>query len=51
MLSLDRATLDWVVVAAGMGVETERDDTHDALCRAFDRGPAAPGLYLVEGVI
>ena len=51
MLTLDRPTLDWVDIATGMGVEAERVDTADALCRALDRGLAVDGPYLVEVVI
>jgi acetolactate synthase-1/2/3 large subunit len=51
MLTLDRPTLDWVELAAGMGVEAERVESTDALCRAFERGLAVQGPYLVEVVI
>jgi acetolactate synthase-1/2/3 large subunit len=51
MLSLDRPALDWVNIATGMGVEAERVETADALCRAFERGLAVEGPYLVEVVI
>ena len=48
MLSLDRPALDWVALATGMGVEAERAETADDLCRAFERGLASEGPYLVE---
>ena len=48
MLSLDRPALDWVGLAKGMGVEAERVESAEALCRAFERGLATPGPYLVE---
>jgi len=51
MLTLDRPTLDWVEIAGGMGVEAERVESADALCRAFERGLAVQGPYLVEVVI
>ena len=51
MLSLDRPALDWVNIATGMGVEAESVETADALCRAFERGLAVEGPYLVEVVI
>lgn len=51
MLTLDRPDLGWVEIAAGMGVEAERVTTADALSRAFARGLAADGPYLVEVVI
>jgi acetolactate synthase-1/2/3 large subunit len=51
MLTLDRPTIDWVGMAASMGVEAERAETADELCRAFDRGLAVKGPYLVEVVV
>jgi acetolactate synthase-1/2/3 large subunit len=51
MLTLDRPTLDWVDIAASMGVEAERASTADELCRAFERGLAVKGPYLVEVVL
>ena len=51
MLSLDRPTLNWVEIATGMGVEAERVDSGDGLCRAIDRGLAVAGPYLIEVVL
>ncbi len=51
MLTLDRPDLDWVSIAAGMGVEAEKAHDADELCRAFERGLAIKGPYLVEVVI
>jgi acetolactate synthase-1/2/3 large subunit len=51
MLTLDRPTLDWVDIAASMGVEAERAENADELCRAFERGLAVKGPYLVEVVL
>ena len=48
MLSLDRPTLGWVEIATGMGVEAERVDSAETLCRAIDRGLAVQGPYLIE---
>jgi thiamine pyrophosphate-dependent acetolactate synthase large subunit-like protein len=38
-------------MASSMGVEAERVETADELCRAFDRGLAVKGPYLVEVVV
>jgi acetolactate synthase-1/2/3 large subunit len=51
MLSLDRPTLNWVEIATGMGVEAERVDSADGLCRAIERGLAVAGPYLIEVVL
>ena len=48
MLMLDRPDLGWVSLAAGMGVEAERVDSAEALCRALARGLATERPYLVE---
>jgi acetolactate synthase I/II/III large subunit len=51
MLTLDRPTIDWVSIAASMGVEAEKAHDTDELCRAFERGLSVKGPYLVEVVI
>lgn len=51
MLSLDNPTLGWVDLAKGMGVEADRVESADDLCRAFERGLAVEGPYLIEVVI
>lgn len=51
MLTLDRPDLGWVNLATGMGVEAEQVDSADALCRAFERGLAVEGPYLIEVLI
>jgi acetolactate synthase-1/2/3 large subunit len=51
MLDLDRPTLDFVVLARGMGVPGERVENMDEFNSAVARGFATPGPYLVEAVI
>ena len=51
MLSLDKPDLGWVSIANGLGVEAERVESADDLCRAFERGLAVQGPYLIEVVI
>ncbi len=51
MLTLDRPDIDWVEIASGMGVEAERVDSADALCRAFERGLAHEGPNLIEVIV
>ena len=51
MLTLDRPAFDWVSLAKGFGVEAEFVDNADDLCRAFERGIAVDGPYLVEVLI
>src|SRR5690606_20155215 len=47
-IELDRPALDWVALAAGMGVGGERVDHCEGFRRAVTRGLATPGPYLVE---
>lgn len=51
MFGLDRPTLDFVSLARGMGVEAERVDDAQDFVKAFQRGLATPGPYLIEAVI
>ena len=51
MLSLDNPPLDWVSIAAGMGVSGERVDDSGGVIHAFNRGIVLPGPYLIEAVI
>ena len=51
MFGLDRPTLDFVAIARGMGVEAERVDDAQDFAKAFQRGLATPGPYLIEAVI
>ena len=50
MLDLRRPDLDWVAMAAGMGVPGARVDTIDAFCREFGRALRGQGPYLIEMV-
>jgi len=51
MLTLDRPAFDWVSLAKGFGIEAELVDNADDLCRAFERGIAVDGPYLIEVLI
>ncbi len=51
MFGLDRPDLDWVSLAKGMGVDGERVDDTDSFIKAFQRGLAVEGPYVVEAVI
>lgn len=51
MLTLDRPDLDFVKMAAGMGVPGEKADTVKGFARALSRGLVTPGPYLVEVVL
>jgi acetolactate synthase-1/2/3 large subunit len=51
MFGLDRPTLDFVAMARGMGVEAERVTDAAEFVKAFQRGLATPGPYLIEAVI
>ncbi len=48
MLTLDRPSVDWVMIARGYGVEAGRATTLDELAVQFKRGLAHNGPYLVE---
>jgi acetolactate synthase I/II/III large subunit len=48
MLSLDNPPLDWVAMAAGMGVAGERVETMPELVQAMRSGLAEKGPYLIE---
>lgn len=48
MLSLNRPNLDWVALAKGMGVAATKVDELGALAKAFERGLAEEGPYLIE---
>ncbi|HLU57866.1 MAG TPA: acetolactate synthase large subunit [Pseudonocardia sp.] len=51
LLDLDRPDLDFVALAAGMGVPGERVTTAEALASALRRATAEPGPHLVEAVL
>jgi len=51
MFGLDRPNLDWVSIAAGMGVGGERVKETESFIDAFQRGLASDGPYVVEAVI
>jgi acetolactate synthase-1/2/3 large subunit len=51
MMDLTNPTLDWVHLAAGMGVEAVRVETMDAFNDAFLAANAKPGPSLIELVI
>ena len=48
MLSLNRPDLDWVQMAAGMGVAGTKVSDCKALAKAFEYGLAQDGPYLIE---
>jgi len=48
MLRLDRPAIDWVALAAGLGVPGGRAQTASELVREVQRGFASGGPYLVE---
>lgn len=51
MLQLDRPDLDWVALAAGMGVPGRRADSAEALSAALAESFASPGPFLIEAVM
>jgi len=51
MLTLDRPDLDFVKLAAGMGVPGESVNSVKGFARAFAKGLTVPGPYLVEVVL
>ena len=51
MLDLDRPAIDWVSLAAGMGVAGRRADTVEAFEEAFATALAARGPFLIEAVL
>jgi len=51
MLTLDRPDLDFVQMAAGMGVPGERVDSVKGFARAFAKALMTPGPHLVEVVL
>jgi acetolactate synthase-1/2/3 large subunit len=51
MMRLDEPLLDWVRLAAGMGVPATRVDSADDFVVALRRGILEPGPFLIEAVI
>lgn len=51
MLDLDQPALDWVSLAAGMGVEAARADTCERFDSLLDSALSRPGPFLIEAVI
>ena len=51
LLDLSRPDLDWVALAAGMGVPGMRAATAEDFADAFARSIATPGPYLIEVVV
>ncbi|MDX1567912.1 MAG: thiamine pyrophosphate-dependent enzyme, partial [Longimicrobiales bacterium] len=51
LFDLTRPDLDWVGMAASMGVEGERAATAEEFADALARGLAEPGPFLVEAVL
>ena len=51
LLDLGRPDLDFVALAAGMGVPGERVTTADGLAAALRRAAAEPGPHLVEAMV
>jgi acetolactate synthase-1/2/3 large subunit len=50
-LDLSGPDIDFVHIAAGLGVPAERVDTAEALAKSLERGVAEPGPRLIEVVI
>jgi acetolactate synthase-1/2/3 large subunit len=51
MMRLDEPTLDWVSLAAGMGVSGTRTDSTETFIAAMRRGIKEPGPFLIEAII
>jgi acetolactate synthase-1/2/3 large subunit len=51
LLDLGRPDLDFVALAAGMGVPGERVTTADELAAALRRAAAEPGPHLIEAMV
>ena len=51
LTDLGRPTVDWVHLAAGMGVPGVRAEDADTLVRALERAYAEPGPHLIEAVL
>ncbi|MEM1437164.1 MAG: acetolactate synthase large subunit [Pseudomonadota bacterium] len=51
MMELDRPNLDWVALAAGMGVPGTQASSAGALSSALEHSLATPGPYLIEAVL
>jgi acetolactate synthase-1/2/3 large subunit len=51
LTDLSRPDLDWVALAAGLGVPGTRADTADGFCAAFERALGEPGPALIEAVL
>ena len=51
MLQLDRPDLDWVALAAGMGVPGRRAESAEALSTALAESFASAGPFLIEAVM
>jgi acetolactate synthase-1/2/3 large subunit len=51
MLALDRPAIDWVKLAAGMGVEAETADNAAALDAALARAMSARGPRLIAAIL
>jgi acetolactate synthase-1/2/3 large subunit len=51
LFDLSQPPLDFVALAQGMGVTAERAETADDFVRAFERGLAEPGPYLIDAIL
>ncbi|SPU50441.1 thiamine-pyrophosphate-requiring enzyme [Bordetella trematum] len=51
MLDIQDPSLNWVHLAAGMGVEAVRVDTVEAFTQALEQGLSRKGPYLIEALI
>ena len=51
MMDLGNPDLDWVRLAAGMGVEAARADTVEAFADLFTQANARPGPFVIELVV
>ena len=51
MLDLGNPDLDWIAIAAGMGVEAARAETMETFADLFEQANSRPGPFLIELVI
>lgn len=51
LMTLERPTLDWVSLAAGMGVEAARADGCEALDQLLETALRRPGPFLIEAML
>ena len=51
MLDLGNPDLDWIALAAGMGVEAARAETMETFADLFEQANSRPGPFLIELVV